>query len=408
MSEAAASGPSDDQQAGPSRLLITVIAIATGALVANLYYAQPLVAAIGPDLGISPDLTGSVVSITQIGYGIGLFFLVSLADLIENKRLVMINMALTVIGLIGMGTAGAAAPFFAAALLIGISSTAAQVLVPFAAHLAPPEKRGQVVGNIMGGLLTGIMLARPVSLFIAASFGWRAVFWLSAMLMILIAAALARYMPKHQPDSRMHYGQVLASMAGLLRELPALRWRATYQALLFAAFNLFWTAAPVMLAERFGMSQHGIGLFALAGAGGALAAPITGWLADKGLSQIISALAMGTLGVSFLLTGWSVEIASVALLVVLTIGIDAAVQANQIVSQRIIFSARPEARGRINALYMTITFAGGAVGSVLGTLTYHQGGWPMTAVTGGIMGLGALALFGIERRGLMKRAATSA
>jgi hypothetical protein len=139
------------------------------------------------------------------------------------------------------------------------------VLIPFMTHLVPLERRGRMVGNVMAGLLTGIMLARPIALFIAASFGWRAVFWISAVLMVGIGAALAWLMPTYKPSGRMHYGQILMSMAGLLHKLPFLRWRAVYQALMFAAFNMFWTAAPLMLAERFELGEHGIGLFALAG-----------------------------------------------------------------------------------------------------------------------------------------------
>jgi predicted MFS family arabinose efflux permease len=159
---------------GPSAALVTVIAVATGALVANLFYAQPLIASIAPEIGISADLAGSVVSITQIGYGVGLFLLVSLADLVENKRLVLTTLTLTIVGLIGAAFSTAAAPFFAAAFVIGLSSTGAQVLLPFVAHLVPEARRGRILGNVMAGLLTGIMLARPLSLFIAASFGWRA------------------------------------------------------------------------------------------------------------------------------------------------------------------------------------------------------------------------------------------
>src|ERR1700754_1158113 len=182
---------------GPSAALLAVIAAASGALVANLYYAQPLVASIGPDLGISPDLTGSVVTVTQIGYGAGLFLLVSLADLVENRKLALIALALTTAGLIGTALSSGAISFFLSAFVIGFCSSGAQVLIPFAAHLAPLEQRGRVVGTVMAGLLAGIMLARPISLFISAAFGWRAVFWASAVVMVVIGIALARIMPRH-------------------------------------------------------------------------------------------------------------------------------------------------------------------------------------------------------------------
>jgi predicted MFS family arabinose efflux permease len=295
-----------------------------------------------------------------------------------------------------MATATTAAPFFAAAFVIGLCSTGAQVLVPLMAHLTPLERRGRVVGNVMAGLLTGIMLARPLSLFVAASYGWRAVFWLSTALMLGIGLVLARMVPRHRPLGTGHYGHILLSMAGLLRDLAFLRWRAAYQCLLFAAFNMFWTAVPLLLAERFGLGAHGIGLFALAGAGGALAAPVAGRLADRGLSQIATAAAILTVGLSFAATGWAASAAALGVLVVLAIALDAAVQANQVVSQRIIFSVGAEIRGRVNALYLTITFAGGAVGSVLGTMTYRHGGWSTTATVGGLMAATALTLFAVE------------
>ncbi|RDJ24257.1 MFS transporter [Bosea caraganae] len=387
-----------DLETGPSSALITLVAISTGALVANLYYAQPLIASIAPEIGISPDLAGSVVSVTQIGYGAGLFLLVSLADLVENRQLVLIMLGFTTLGLIGAALSTTAVPFFLASFLIGLCSTGAQILIPLIAHLVPANRRGRVVGNVMAGVLTGIMLARPVALFIAASFGWRAVFWCSAVLMLGIGTALVRVMPQHKPRGGMHYGQILASMAGLLRDMPILRQRAVYQALMFAAFNLFWTAAPLMLAEHFGLNEHGIGLFALAGAGGALAAPIAGRLADRGLTSALTAGAMAALALCFYATGWAAAALALAVLLVLTIVIDAAVQVNQVVSQRLIFSGAPETRGRVNALYMTITFVGGALGSILGTVTYHGGGWTATATLGGLIGLLALALFALQAR----------
>ncbi|QEX20173.1 MFS transporter [Hypericibacter adhaerens] len=384
---------------GPSTALIILFAIATGALVANLYYAQPLIASIGPELHISADLAGSVVSISQIGYGIGLFFLVSLADLVENRRLVLGTLTLTIVGSVAAATATSAPVFFAASLLTGLCSTGAQVLLPFIAHLAPEARRGRVVGSVMAGVLTGIMLARRASLFIAAAFGWRAVFWASAGLMLAIGVMLARVMPRDKPRGGMHYGQILASMLALFLSAPALRRRAAYQALMFAAFSMFWTAAPLMLADHFGLSRYSIAIFALAAAGGALAAPFVGRLADRGLTRLLTAGAMITLGVTFYATDWAVAASSMAALVILTVLLDAAVQTNQITGQRIIYAVPVETRGRMNALYMTLLFAGGAIGSVLGTITYDGGGWTATAAAGGVMGLLMLLLFGAELRG---------
>ncbi len=388
----------DEDTGGPSAALLGILTLAAGALVANLYYAQPLIAQIGPAIGISRDLAGSIVSMTQIGYGIGLFFLVSLADLVENKRLVLVTLSLTTIGLVGAATASGAIEFLAASLMVGLCSTGAQVLLPFLAHLVPPARRGRVVGKVMAGVLTGIMLARPAALFVSAALGWRAVFFLSAGLMVVIGLALGRMMPVYRPKPQVHYGRILMSMLTLMRTMPPVRWRAAYQSLMFCAFNMFWTAVPLFLADRFHLGQEGIGLFALAGAGGALTAPIAGRLADQGRSQATTLAAMLVLGLSFLASCWTAEGATaLMILTVLAVLIDAAVQANQVVGQRIIFSVAAENRGRVNAVYMTCLFAGAAVGSVLGTVSYHRGGWPLTGGVGAAIGGLLLLLMAWER-----------
>ena len=218
----------------------------------------------------------------------------------------------------------------------------------------------------------------------------------SAALMVAIGATLFVMMPRYQPRGGLHYGQILASMASLLREIRVLRWRAAYQALMFAAFNLFWTSVPLVLAEHFELTEHGIGWFALAGAGGALAAPIAGRLADRSFVRATTIGAMVLLSLSFLATTWAAAFTFLPAMLVFTILIDAAVQANHVVSQRIIFSVPTEVRGRVNAIYMTATFAGGASGSMLGTLTYHSGGWTLTAIVGGLFGLACLTLLAAQ------------
>jgi predicted MFS family arabinose efflux permease len=388
----------DVADSGPSGPLIWLFAASTGALVANIYYAQPLVAAIGADFGVSTALAGSVVSVTQLGYGAGLFFLVPLADLVENRRLLLAAVAALTLGLIGVASAGGVPSLFLALFAIGLFATGAQVIVPLAAHLAPAARRGRVVGNVMGGLITGIMLARPAALFIAAHASWRAVFWFSAVLMAALGAALYRAMPSHEARADVSYPRMLASLPGLLRASPQLRWRAAFQALMFAAFNMFWTTAPLMLSERFHLGQSAIGLFALAGAGGALAAPIAGRLADRGFTDAATACAMIVLGLSFTLTEFAAESGTIVGLAALAIILDAAVQTNQVVGQRIVYSGPAESRGRVNAVYMTLMFLGGATGSVLGTWIYSRGGWSAVAMAGGAIGVVNLVLFGLQRR----------
>ena len=395
-----AAEPADD---GPSTLLLTILTIGVGSLVANLYYAQPLIASIAPEIGVSRDLAGAIVSVTQIGYGTGLFLLVPISDLVENRRLVLILMSLTILGLLAVATSSNAAVFFIASFLIGVCATGAQVLLPFVAYLVPEARRGRVTGNVMAGVLTGIMLARPVALFVSASFGWRAVFFASAGLLVLIGGLLWRMMPVHRPGGGLHYGRIIATMVRLPRTMPALCWRSAYGALMFGAFNMFWTAVPLMLADRFGLSQHQIGLFALAGAGGALAAPFAGRLSDRGLEVVATAAAMLVMALAFAGSAWATSAGVMAALVVFGVLIDAAVQTNSVVSRRTVFGTPPAIRGRVNAIYMTCQFAGGATGSITGTVSYHLGAWRGTAGTGVAIGVILLGLLLCERATAKRR-----
>ncbi len=251
-------------------------------------------------------MAGSVTSVTQIGYGIGLFLLVCLADLIEHRRLVLIQLLCTAVALLAVGLSRTANLYYIAAFLVGLFTTGAQVLLPFIAQLVPQARRGRVVGTVMAGLLTGLMLARPVALFISASLGWRAVFVIASGVMLLLSAILALIMPRHQPPGGMRYGRLLLTSLHVLRDMPQVRRRALYQTLMFGAFSLFWTAAPLALAARFGLHERGIAVFALAGAGGALVAPWAGHLADAGWTRACTIGAMTVLGLSFLVSGWLV------------------------------------------------------------------------------------------------------
>ncbi len=373
--------------------LTFVFAMACGLMVANLYYAQALVGEIAPALRLAPGIAGLVVTLTQIGYGAGLMLIVSLADLVENRRLILIMVAGAALGLAGVFVSHDPVTFLLFSFVTGFCSVGAQVMVPLAAHLAPDAKRGQVVGNIMAGLITGIMLARPAASALAAVAGWRAIFGVSAGLMVVLGVVLARLLPTRKPRPGMHYGAILASSLSLLVRTPAIRRRAAYQTLLFTTFNLFWTAIPLLLGDRFGLGQVGIALFALAGAGGALAAPIAGRLGDRGYIRAGTAVALVGAVLAMLGAGWAAAAHALILLAVMAVLLDAAVQFNQVLSQRVIYTAAPEARGRVNASYMTCMFIGGAAGSTLASLTYAHGGWTTTALSGaGLVGL-ALVLF---------------
>lgn len=375
-----------------SKGLVLLFAFCCGVIVANIYYAQPIIELIAPDIGLSAGGASLIVSLTQVGYALGLFFLVPLADLLENRRLMLATIAVTVVSLIGAGLSEGPGVLLVTSLLIGFSSVSVQMLIPLAAHLAPEETRGRVVGAIMGGLLLGILLARPVSSVIADHLHWRAVFFGAATTMLLIALVVATTLPSRRPDHRATYAQLLLSLGQLLRREPVLRQRALYQALMFAAFSLFWTAAPLALSREYGLSQSQIALFALVGAVGAVAAPIAGRLADAGHTRSMSGLAMA-LGILSFLPGVVPLPLGVVGLAITGIVLDFAVQMNMVLGQRVVYTLDPASRGRLNALYMTSIFVGGASGSSVASILYEQAGWPGIAVFGSALSLVALIAF---------------
>jgi predicted MFS family arabinose efflux permease len=383
-----------------STTMMVVLAVACGLIVANLYYSQTLVGPISTALGLPSGAAGLIVTLTQIGYVVGLLFIVPLSDKIENRRLIVTSLAIVVLALILAAVSRESALFLTAALLIGSGSVVAQILVPLAAALSSEKQRGRVVGNVMSGLLLGIMLARPISSLVAGIWGWRTIFVLSAIGMALLALWLAKVLPKRNPESTLTYMQLVASLMELFKKNPILRRRAFYQACLFGSFSLFWTTVPLRLADEYGMSQQGIALFALVGVAGAIAAPIGGRLADRGLTKAITFGSIVTAVVSFLLIAvfHSHSLFTLVLLFVVAVTLDMAVSGNLVTSQRIIFSLGSEARGRLNGLFMAIFFIGGAVGSFLGGLTYAHGGWVSSASIGVALPFIAFLYFLTERK----------
>jgi predicted MFS family arabinose efflux permease len=385
--------------------LSLLLATACCLIVANIYYAQPLVGPISASLGLSPQAAGLIVTMTQIGYGAGLLLVVPLGDLIENRTLVLATLSVGALALAGAAVSTHALPFLAAALFIGLGSVAVQVLVPYAAHLAPEAVRGRVVGNVMSGVMLGIMLARPAASFLADALSWHAVFVVSAMVMIGLGVVLRIALPRRLPVQGLRYGALVASMASLVRHTPILRRRALYHAWLFGAFSLFWTTAPLLLAETFHLSQAGIALLALAGVAGAIAAPIAGRVADRGWSKPATGLAMLAVTISFLFSrlGLSGSHAGLGILVLAAILLDFGVTANLVLGQRAIFSLGAAFRSRLNGLYMATFFAGGAAGSALGGWAYAQGGWSLTTWVGLSLPMLALACYLTERQQFHQR-----
>ena len=373
--------------------LIWLIAFACGAMVANLYYPQTLIEEIGPEIGLSKALAGMIVTLTQLGYGLGLLFFVPLGDLFENRRLALLTLGGTFLGCLAIARSEGPATFLAASLITGVCATGAQVLLPLASHLSAPGRQGHIIGQIMSGLLGGIMLARPFASFVTELWGWRSVYYLSAALMALIGGALAFTLPRRVPPKQKGYSAILVSMISLAREHRQLRLRSFYQAAMYTAFNLFWTVAPLVLLRRFDFTQNGIALFALAGAGGALAAPLAGALADRGMTRLTTLIAHVLLVLCFLAADAVVAAGSVVAFVITALLIDGAVQLNQITSQKIIFDISDEARSRVNSIYLTSMFVIGASGSLIGSASFEAGGWSLAAGIGAVIGAISLTVF---------------
>ena len=375
------------QGAAPAPLstaLVWLMAVSCGLVVANIYYNQPLLAAIGRTFRLSDSSASLVATATQVGYTLGMLFVVPLGDMLERKRLILIML----LGAAGCMALAAVAPSFAlltaASVLIGILSAVPQLLVPMAAHLAPEASRGRVVGHVMSGLLVGILLSRTVSGYVGLHLGWRAMFEIGAGLMVLLVALLAWKLPTDRPHFTGTYASLMKSLLTLTREQAPLRRAALVGASLFAAFSVFWTTLAFFLeGAPYHYGSDVAGFFGLIGAFGALAAPLAGRTADtKGPSYTI------VLGIVLALVAYAVlgfggqYVAGLVLGVIL---LDVGVQATHISNQSLIFSLVPEARSRLNTVYMTAYFIGGSVGSLAGGLAWAHGGWPGVCLVGGAL-----------------------
>lgn len=386
--------------------MVWLMATATGLIVANLYYAQPLVGPISRATGLDPGAAGLIVTLTQMGYCLGMLFIVPLGDLVENRRLIVTALAGTACALAVAAFSTSAALFLAAMFCIGLGSVAAQIIVPFASHLAREETRGQTVGTVVSGLLLGIMLARPVASLVTDASNWHVIFVLSAVVTAGLALVLRRRLPLRDPahdSSAQHlsYPALLASLWQLLKATPILRRRAAYQFCMFGAFSLFWTTVPLILASpAFGLSQAGIAIFALVGVAGALVSPLAGRRADQGKSRSTTAIALvaGVLSFAAPLLLHGGRAFELGLLVAASIVLDGAVSASLVTGQRAIYALGADVRSRLNGLYMAIFFLGGALGSSLGGWMYAHHGWQGVLATGLMFPAAGLLVFSTERR----------
>jgi len=377
------------------RGLTLVLAVACGLTVANLYYSQPLLDLIARSFGVSQGAAALVVTLTQAGYAVGLLLLLPLGDLVENRRLTTRLLAGTATAVLLAAFAPAYPMFLIVSVLVGVTSVVAQILIPLAAHLAPPEQRGAFVGKVMSGLLLGILLARAVSSLVADLWGWRAIYFISAGLMILLGVVLRRMLPERAPDHTAGYRSLLRSVATLVREEPVLRRRALSQAMIFGAFSAFWTAIAFELVGEHGFGQAQIAIFALVGAGGAAAAPVAGRIADRGYGGIASGAAL--LLASLAMATAAVGHRSVVVLALAGVLLDFAVQSHQVMSQHVIYALRSDARARVNTIFMTTVFTGGAISSAATGALHDRFGWTGACVLGAVFPLVGLVIWGYGR-----------
>lgn len=375
---------------GIATSVVVLLSVATGLAVASNYYIQPLLDAVARALHTSSGSVGLVFTVSQLGYAAGLIFFLPLGDLLERRSLIVGMTLATSIGLGVMGFAGRLPVLMIAAVVVGLLSVVAQILVPFAATLAAPEARGKVVGTVMGGLLLGILLARTLSGYLAELGGWPTVFRVAAVLMLVMAALLLWKLPKSRPEVTLSYPALLRSTLTLVRQEPVLRLRASYGALSFGMFSILWNSIALLLSGApYHYGSGVIGLFGLVGAVGVVGANLAGRLADRGGAPQVTAVAILLLVVVWV--PMALGQVSLAALIAGILLLDFATQSLHITNQSEIYRLRPDARSRLNSAYMTTYFLGGAAGSGLSTVAYAHFGWTGVCVLGLVFGL-ALAL----------------
>ena len=369
---------------GLSPALILLMSVATGLAVASNYYAQPLLDTIARAFNLSASSAGFIVTAAQLGYAAGLLFLVPLGDMFERRMLIVSMTLLAAGGMLITASSQSLTMMIIGTALTGLFSVVAQILVPLAATLASPEKRGKVVGTIMSGLLLGILLARTVAGLLASLGGWRTVYWVASVLMVVMALALWRGLPKVKQENHLNYPQLLASVFSLFTQDKLLRTRALLGCFTFANFSILWTSMAFLLAAPpFNYSEGVIGLFGLAGAAGALGARPAGGLADKGKSHLTTSA-----GLVLLLLSWAAiwyGHVSVLALIVGILVLDLTVQGVHITNQTVIYRVKPEARNRLTAGYMTSYFIGGAAGSLISASAWQHAGWSGVCAIGAIV-----------------------
>ncbi|MEO6893525.1 MAG: MFS transporter [Ginsengibacter sp.] len=370
-----------------------LITIGCGVVVANLYYCQPLLGEFSRYFHVSEESASFVNICSQVGYGVGLFFIVPLGDMLARRGLLIWMHLLAALALVGVAFSPNISWLFIFSVSVGITSTACQIFIPLAMHLASDDERGKILGTILGGLLTGILLSRSLSGFIAEYFGWQSVYFLSAGLMLIMTFLIWKYIPGEEPSFKGSYRKLMKSLFSLFKEQSVIRESAWIGACLFGAISAFWATMAFFLEKPpYEYSLLVIGLFGIIGAGGAMISPFIGRITDK-----YGPFKPMRIGILLMLFGYFILFfanSGIALMIIGIILIDMGLQSTHIPNLSRNYSLLPEARTRLNTIYMTFFFIGGTVGSSIGSIAWNKGGWTGVCISGLLLIiLGAFPIF---------------
>lgn len=369
-----------------TRPLLWIMTISSGLIVANNYYNQPLLSLMAKDFDVSESSISNSAMLTQMGFAAGLLFIVPMGDMLKRKKMILVDMLFVILALFGMAYSPSAGWVYPMSFLIGFTSVIPQILVPMAAELSVPEKKSAAVGMVMSGLLIGILLSRVVSGFVGAYIGWREMYWIAGLMMVLMLLVLWKTLPEINPVYKGNYKGLMRSVLYFARTEPVLQLASFRGATAFATFSVFWTTLVFHMEEApFHAGADIVGLFGLVGASGAFAAVFIG-----GISHRVNRFRIILYSILLILAGWLffyVEGNTYWGLIVGVILLDFGLQALHVMNQSAIFSIREDANNRINTVYMTSYFIGGALGTFIAAHAWQYKGWTGVVIVGTIFTL---------------------
>ncbi|MBT2501712.1 MFS transporter [Curtobacterium sp. ISL-83] len=382
-----------------TRTRTITFAIAGGLAVGNLYWAQPLIEEIAKSLAVSSSVAASLVTVTQLGYALGIFLIVPLGDVLNRKRMIPLILGLSALALIAAAVAPTFSVLLAALGGVGLTTVSAQLLTPLASELASPDERGRVLGTIASGALIGVLLSRTISGAVAEFIGWRAIYVLAAILTVILAVVLSFILPRLQKRPATNYFRLLGSVFTTVAHHRAALPTVFISSAVFCVFSLFWTSLTYLLtAAPFSLSVGQIGLFGLAGLVGAVGARRAGSFHDRGWSVPASGISLTLLALS-LIGAWLAQ-SSVIAMIVVVIALDLAAQGTLVLGQTRLLSLPGQNRSRLNTAFVVGNFLGGAIGSAVSGPLWSAGGWNAVIAVAGVIIALSLVVWGTTRRRL--------